>query len=91
MQYIIPNNGVNIRYLESLLRYMELGNDNTGSTIPHIYFKDYSKRIVPKPNIELQEEFAAFIQQSDKSKSELEQALAELTATYKKIISENLG
>ena len=32
-----------------------------------------------------------FVQQSDKSKHELEQALSELTATYKSIIVENLG
>ncbi len=43
------------------------------------------------PPIELQHKFAAFVRQSDKSKFELEQALAELTATYKRIISENLG
>ena len=41
--------------------------------------------------MELQEQFAAFVQQSDKSKFEIEQALAELTATYKRIIAENLG
>ena len=38
-----------------------------------------------------QEEFIAFARQSDKSKFELEQALAELNATYKRIIAENLG
>lgn len=43
------------------------------------------------PSIDTQKEFAAFVRQSDKSKSELEQALVELTAAYKKIISENLG
>ena len=43
------------------------------------------------PPIEEQRSFAAFIRQSDKSKFELEQALAELTATYKRIIAENLG
>lgn len=43
------------------------------------------------PPLELQEQFAAFVRQSDKSKFELEQSLAELTATYKRIISENLG
>ena len=43
------------------------------------------------PPAELQQQFSAFVQQTDKSKFELEQALAELTATYKKIISENLG
>lgn len=45
----------------------------------------------PLPPLELQEQFAAFIQQSDKSNFELEQALAELIATYKRIIAENLG
>lgn len=43
------------------------------------------------PPMELQEQFAAFVRQSDKSKFELEQALSELTATYKRIITENLG
>lgn len=43
------------------------------------------------PPEEIQDQFANFVWQSDKSKFELEQALVELTATYKKIISENLG
>ena len=43
------------------------------------------------PSTEHQEQFAAFVRQSDKSKFELEQALSELTATYKHLISESLG
>jgi type I restriction enzyme S subunit len=43
------------------------------------------------PPIELQRQYCQFVRQSDKSKIQLEQALAELTATYKKIITENLG
>ena len=43
------------------------------------------------PPLALQEQFATLAQQSDKSKFELEQALVELTATYKRIISEYLG
>lgn len=43
------------------------------------------------PPLALQEQFAAFVRQSDKSKFELEKALSELTATYKRIIAENLG
>lgn len=43
------------------------------------------------PPMKLQNQFAHFVLQSDKSKSELQQSLAELTATYKKIISDNLG
>ena len=43
------------------------------------------------PSLKLQRQFAAFVRQSDKSKFALEQALSELTATYKRIITENLG
>ena len=43
------------------------------------------------PPIPIQQQYAHFVQQSDKSKFEIEQALAELTATYKRIIAENLG
>ena len=56
--------------------------------VPISYLNDYP---ITLPPIGLQEQFAAFVQQSDKSKFELEQALAELTATYKRIIAENLG
>lgn len=43
------------------------------------------------PKIELQSQFIMFAQQLDKSKFELEQALSELTLTYKRILAENLG
>lgn len=63
----------------------------TGSTRQRISRKNLGKIVIPLPPMELQEQFAAFVRQSDKSKFELEQSLAELTATYKRIISENLG
>ena len=43
------------------------------------------------PDMEDQIRFAEMADQSDKSKFEMEQALSELTATYKRIITENLG
>ncbi len=61
------------------------------TTVAHFLISKAEKVLQPLPPIELQEEFAAFVRQSDKSKFELEQALSELTATYKSIISENLG
>jgi type I restriction enzyme S subunit len=42
------------------------------------------------PPIKLQEQFEGFVRQSNKSKLQMEQALEELIATSKKIISENL-
>lgn len=44
-----------------------------------------------KPPLPIQKEWNRFVRQSDKSKFEMEQALAELTATYKRIIAESLG
>ena len=58
---------------------------------PNINAQEYGDLKLLLPAMPEQKQFAAFVQQSDKSKFELEQALAELTATYKRIISENLG
>lgn len=62
----------------------------TGSTRKRVSRKNLGKVIVPIPELASQEQFAVFVHQSKKSKLELEQAFAELNATYKKIISENL-
>ena len=62
-----------------------------GVTMMNINVPIVSSLTIPELPIGLQEEFICFIQQSDKSKFEIEQALAELTATYKRIIAENLG
>lgn len=61
------------------------------ATMEHIKRGDFEDAIVMMPDLFQQEEFATLVRQSDKSKFELEQALSELTATYKRIISEQLG
>lgn len=48
MQLLIPKNGANIKYLFYLFKYLDLGSSFSGATIPHIYFKDYSKINVKK-------------------------------------------
>ena len=66
--------------------------ENKTTGIHNLKLADYlDNTMIPIPPIEDQEVFAAFVEQSDKSKFELEQALSELTATYKRIIKENLG
>ena len=90
---LICGQSLNSIYIYYLLKFNSeyLNSLGRGAT-----FKEISKSIVdniaiPVPEIELQNRFAAFVEQTDKSKFELEQSLAELTATYKRIISENLG
>ena len=61
------------------------------ATMEHIRRGDFEEAIVMMPDLYQQEQFAALVRQSDKSKFELEKALTELKATYKRIIKENLG
>lgn len=46
MQYIIPNQNIDISYLAYAMEHMNLAKYYTGATIPHIYFKDYQKEII---------------------------------------------
>ncbi|MCC8049306.1 MAG: restriction endonuclease subunit S [Clostridiales bacterium] len=62
-----------------------------GATIKGIPSDLVKASQIPQAPIDVQREFVSFVRQSDKSKFELEQALSELTATYKRIIAENLG
>lgn len=62
-----------------------------GSNINNLKTEHIDNLLIPMPADDKQEEFVTFVQQSNKSKLKLEQALAELTATYKGIIAENLG
>ena len=43
MQALIPSEGIDRDYLLHLVRSLHLGDGFSGSTIPHIYFKDYGK------------------------------------------------
>ena len=86
---------LNTTFLTSLLRGNEflryIETQVSGTKMPRVQMNIFWDFDVILPPLEKQEQFADFVRQSDKSKFELEQALAELTATYKRIIAENLG
>lgn len=89
---IVPNRGrIHYQYLYWFCRLFDFLTLNKGTTLPSTTKADLQKIEINVPPMEEQEQFAAFVEQSDKSKFELEQALAELAATYKRIIAENLG
>jgi type I restriction enzyme S subunit len=56
LQYILPKANVLPQYLYYILTSMNLAKYATGATIPHIYFKDYSKETVFLPSIKTQHE-----------------------------------
>ncbi len=61
LQYIIPNNEVDIGYLAYAMENMNLSKYFSGATIPHIYFKDYQKEKINIPIIERQKEIAEIL------------------------------
>ena len=80
------NELINTHYMQDVIKPLTVR-----SAQPHInadQVKNLPMIVVSLPE---QEVFVSLVRQSDKSKLELEQTLAELTATYKRIISENLG
>ncbi len=61
MQYIFPNEKVDIRYLYYVLNWMNLAKYYSGATIPHIYFRDYKKEQFPLQPLEEQRRIAAVL------------------------------
>ena len=61
MQYIIPNDTVDICYLAYAMEDMNLSKYFTGATIPHIYFKDYQEEEIPLPPLDEQRKIAAVL------------------------------
>ena len=78
---------MNTRYAKKLLFSMAKGAVGQAN----INAKELQDICIIIPPIDEQREFLTLVRQSDKSKFELEKALSELTATYKRIIAENLG
>jgi len=88
---LIPRKCCNIEFANIYFKLLDMYKYVTGTTRLKLTQGKLKEIPFMLPPIDLQEEFAAFVKQGSKSKFELEQALAELNATYKKIISENLG
>lgn len=78
---------MNTRYAKKLLFSMAKGAVGQAN----INAKELQDISIIIPPIDEQREFLTLVRQTDKSKFELEKALSELTATYKRIIAENLG
>lgn len=76
MQALIPNPNVERDYLLHLVRSLRLGEGFSGSTIPHIYFKDYGRIEVPLPSLEAQKRI---VSQLGLIEAQIEQAEAQIT------------
>ena len=68
MEYIYPNDKITIRFLEYSMKNLDLADSVSGVAIPHIYFKNYSKKYISLPPKDMQLKFENLINQIDKSK-----------------------
>lgn len=59
MQYILPKEGNDIRFIAYALKSLDLASFASGAAIPHIYFKDYGKCELPVPPRDVQERIVA--------------------------------
>lgn len=88
---LIPKECCDIEYANVFFRILDMTGYVSGTTRLKLTQAKMKTLPVVLPKMEMQRRFADFVRQSDKSKFEMEQALSELTATYKRIITENLG
>jgi len=79
MQYIIPKQSYDIKFLYYFLNAVDFENYRMGSTIPHIYFKHYKSEPFPLINIEEQKQIVNKLDQViagiDKAKLNIEKNL----------------
>ncbi|MDL2325126.1 restriction endonuclease subunit S [Ruminococcaceae bacterium OttesenSCG-928-A16] len=76
MQAILPKPSINSRYLYYAISGMNLASYYTGATIPHIYFKDYSKEMLALPPLPVQQQIAEVLDRAsaliEKRKAQIE-------------------
>ena len=63
----------------------------TGSLVPHISAKDIRSFPIMLPSIELQEQFAAFVAQTNKSKAAIQKSLDETQLLFESLMQEYFG
>lgn len=92
MQALIPSEGIDRDYLLHLVRSLHLGDGFSGSTIPHIYFKDYGKLPVrlhsPAEQKRIVDIFASIERQIKVSKQQLDQLDALVKSRFVEIFGD---
>ena len=61
MEAFVPNSDISNEYLYFYLTHLKLGQSFTGSTIPHIYFKNYKNSVFPDESFDNQMKKASYL------------------------------
>lgn len=91
MQYILPKSNIDVRYLYFAMQFMNLAKYYSGSTIPHIYFKNYKHEPINLPPLEKQREIAATLDTIEQAEDNLKQQTTHLDELVKSQFIEMFG
>lgn len=79
------------QYLMAYFNTVDLGTLNNGSSVPQINNKDIAPLLICIPPMALQEQFAAFVEQTDKSKVAVQKALDEAQLLFDSLMQKYFG
>jgi len=98
MQYLIPKEGFDIGFVQYFLNGIDFESHRQGSTIPHVYFKDYKSEPFPLLPLPQQKQIVAILDKAfaaiDTAKANAKQNLQnakELFESYLQNVFENKG
>lgn len=91
MQYILPNPNIDVHYLYFAMQFMNLAKYYSGSTIPHIYFKNYKHEPIKLPPLEKQREIAATLETIKQAEDNLNEQITRLDELVKSRFVEMFG
>lgn len=93
INYIVPNVGINSIYLANCLTFFKgvLSDMANAPVVPIINKTQFSALEIPIADLERQEQFAAFVEQTDKSKVAVQKALDETRTLFNSLMQEYFG
>ena len=93
INFVVPNDGINSLYLAYCLTFFKstLQNIANAPVVPIINKTQFSELEVPVFDIDNQNQFAAFVEQTDKSKLAIQQSLDKLETLKKSLMQKYFG
>ena len=93
INFVVPNDGINSLYLAYCLTFFKstLQNIANAPVVPIINKTQFSELEVPVFDIDKQNQFAAFVEQTDKSKLAIQQSLGKLETLKKSLMQKYFG
>ena len=88
-QYILPKENLDLYFIFYLLQTINLDKYKTGSTIPHIYFKDYSIEKVRIPKLNEQKKIGLLLRNIDLKMEILDKKL-QSSQNFKKYLMQQI-